>query len=504
MNSFTKLFKANEAKEFAGRKNIGIWILSSILLLTFIAIGHAVGGLNDLQKRMDNPFTNWVNLPLTGADSREAVKVVSYFDKKEVCDEFSIDRVSGYNKYWEKVRHFENNSIIELKSRCVDPGEKLLDVVLESQNVQINNNHKLNLNNTDKEAWVILRTGALSNIGMNIISIDSLNFLPISVSWNLDVSQDAKYMQFFIPILAVVDELPDRVDMIMPFHLQELMRSDFSETRAVNIEKTNNLQFLTRKIESGKIDEVNSMINMNARILDHDEKHLLINGASYQHHEYYLDTSFTFMEVNQLLHNLQGTFSFISRFDQLNIKTAHTFQLTRPHYITFNFNSLENVKDLKDLVQEKFQMEISMNQVKDKENFSKVTILTYTLSIMLILFSIISIIIFLYNTLKNHLQKIKMNLGTLKAFGLKDKVVISIYSKIINQYFLKSSFYAFLISLGYLLINKYLLNKNHFDLFNVQIILAWILILIFINIISNKLLKETLLKSPGDLIYNRN
>jgi hypothetical protein len=56
------LFFKNEFLSLLGSRYERLLILTSILALSYLAIGFAIGGLKELKTRMDNPYTNWVDL----------------------------------------------------------------------------------------------------------------------------------------------------------------------------------------------------------------------------------------------------------------------------------------------------------------------------------------------------------------------------------------------------------------------------------------------------------
>ncbi|MBK7637042.1 MAG: hypothetical protein IPJ13_24280 [Saprospiraceae bacterium] len=86
-----------------------------------------------------------------------------------------------------------------------------------------------------------------------------------------------------------------------------------------------------------------------------------------------------------------------------------------PMYFSFNFIDLEKIRELQSFLKEKYKMEIELSVVEDRDNFSLVSKLTYFMILSLIIVAIISFVIFLVNLIKNHLDKIKPNIGTFMA-----------------------------------------------------------------------------------------
>jgi len=120
--------------------------------------------------------------------------------------------------------------------------------------------------------------------------------------------------------------------------------------------------------------------------------------------------------------------------------------------------------------------------------------------------------IFLSNILSTHLNSIKKNIGTFKAFGIDIK---RIYIGMMYIFVLFPLFLALILAgiVGYLgfvyfiidLLSPFAVEKNlYFDLFNNYTLIS-VLVLTIVNyyafsLIINRIFKQT----PGDLIYDRN
>ena len=179
--------------------------------------------------------------------------------------------------------------------------------------------------------------------------------------------------------------------------------------------------------------------------------------------------------------------------------------LANPHYLAFNFNKLDKVRDFNEFLKTdpRFGMEISMDQVEAKENFALVSRLTGLIAIILLGFSILSIVFYINSLLTTHLEGIKNNLGTLKAFGLNNKFLISVYIKIIILFIIISIIIGYLISFGIKMLEVGFSKIPVIDLFDYRIFITMIVILLFSSYISFISIRKILLKTPGDLIYNR-
>ena len=88
-------------------------------------------------------------------------------------------------------------------------------------------------------------------------------------------------------------------------------------------------------------------------------------------------------------------------------------------------------------------IELDDAKVKEKENYLFLSKVTNIISTLLVIFSTLSVCLFIFNLLKSHLSKVKMNIGTFKAIGLTDKESRSIYFKIIILFLSASAIISF-------------------------------------------------------------
>lgn len=137
--------------------------------------------------------------------------------------------------------------------------------------------------------------------------------------------------------------------------------------------------------------------------------------------------------------------------------------------------------------------------------------ITLIITFLLIAFSILSICLFVSNLLRTHLNKVKMNLGTYKAFGLGDKQSTGIYLTIMLRYIVSGILISLVIAFIFgTLINYFFKSRfkledlvDYFILFNTTTIVLVLFILIITILVSYFNINKILSKTPGDLIYNR-
>jgi len=173
-------------------------------------------------------------------------------------------------------------------------------------------------------------------------------------------------------------------------------------------------------------------------------------------------------------------------------------------YIFSNLNE-ENAKGEANIIS------VDSGSVKEKKNFNYISKTTLLIALLLVVFSILAISLFISNLLKNHLNKVKMNLGTFKAFGLSNQQSVKIYMQIMMRFIFIGIFISLIIasligSLVEVFFGKWLNIEDQSDYFKLLDTNTFILIAIIIFVsayVSNINIKRILSKTPGDLIYNR-
>jgi len=100
-SDFKKVFFDNEYKMLVGPNYRTITTLLAILFLTFLALGFAVGSLGNLQNKMDNPFTNWVNVNIGGEETTKIADKIfkRYNEDVEVKKEFHFRNSGGFVRF---------------------------------------------------------------------------------------------------------------------------------------------------------------------------------------------------------------------------------------------------------------------------------------------------------------------------------------------------------------------------------------------------------------------
>jgi hypothetical protein len=476
---FNRIFLKKEFKAILGKNLKGVRILSLILLITFLALGHVFEGREELKRRMLNPYTNWVSLRNLGGNDKLEKKFYGDFNDDDLLKtQYEVHSVTRFDRgnihFIDKNLQAKTLGYRTLEFDMLDP---LYGTILDPSNVIRKNEELLESNNN---CAIIITRESLEALSYDM----EVGNMSLPLQYTDLTNEKADYM-VELEVLAIVEELPNEIDVVISNNLQILIDGDpgFIKINEDVISVTNEI----------KLDPKDS-----TEIIDRTEYTI----------------SFFDKELNyysNVLNNNQGkrlARENSSIADQWVVYDADCFiskygKNTNPEYYSINLNTTENVRELSDKVKSDYSIEIPLADVEAKDNFWLMSRLAYLFIILLIFFSLATIVLFLSNIVTNHLNKIKANLGTLKAFGLSNTEISNLYTSLFTRYFIISS----LISLVLLIIYHFLINalsaSFSFQLFDWKLLVIWVSILIFLVFFFRITVRRILFKTPGDLIYNR-
>ena len=480
-----KLLQKSELESLFGKKSSRLIMLASILTLTLLAISFSNGGLDYLDKKMNDPYTNWVNLriPRYVSDSDYA-KLKKDVLQKDNVEEYNLGGISEYVTFKE-VFTGDGVGDTRLKGRTVSKSNPIYSKVISKDNMLYSKYSEIPFG----ECGLIIKESTLISLGYT--DPTSQDFVQLSI--------DSTVVLF--DVWGVVKNLPDNCDFITSPGVHNLLFESISETDFLtNVGSVNKITILgDAEIKS---EDLFKQIFSNTNIRDFTSSKIYLNKDDNRvqytlKFSSYLDAEYLETKKSNLAEN------------QLEVFSAHNCNipftnLRDAYYLSFNFLKLDNIRPFKNYLSDEFNIELEMSQVESKENFAFVSRLSLFISTMLLVFGLLSIVFFINNTLMMYLKENSQNLGTLKAFGLDNKTLISIYLSGMIRMFL----YALLVAVGvcilFELVEAFISGNNSiFKFFDVKTYLSILILAIATYFVVNKILKTILSSPPGDLIYGR-
>jgi len=496
-SDFHLIFFQNEYQVLAGNSNGRIKSLFAILFLTFLALSFAIGSVKYLKVKMDNPFTNWVDMPVRYEYQDKVNSIRQYFNVSDNSEKVGLKSITQYSKFSPEVYHFITNERHRVLGMTLDPTGDLIKRVLGN----IPNSKEM-----FTEDGSGLKDSFLSGVIVTKRMLEELG-CEHPDQQRLLVFDDENYRKY-VPILAVVESLPSLSDFACTPRLYNWMTEKWETTNCIESQGKVNALYMTSDISKvAYFEEISNSIPLDFSI---EQQELDFNSKD-QRYKYRLafNSWFTLEERMKNFHLLKKSMGkdSLNTFWLADWKctvNSGTDQLDNPYYLAYNFNKLDEIRQFKEVMQNKFGVEISMNQVESKENFMIISRLTFVISIILFVFVLISISLYTRNLLVAHLEKNKSNLGTFKAFGLDNEMLVNNYRNIIISFISLSVFLAFLLT-WFIERLEYFFYKEEsvLILFNPWIYLAILLLFGMMYFSTSKIINSILAHTPGDLIYNR-
>lgn len=516
-NDYLRLFIRRESRVVLGNRFVNLWVLTVMLLLTFLAISFSNASLSYLQQKMDDPFTNWVNLPVESEN--DLYRLQNYFgDSTSVLNQeyniehFSVDYSYHYIFFGKTPDKLPYLGCLFFQSFIDNP---LLDAILAPSNIVNECSVPIEQLN-DELIGVIITKEQMETMGYN----DSTAY-PSYIHFH-QASEGAEqygvtlydgYAMVPIPVLAVVRSLPMNMDIVAPLNFFQQQQS---VNRPFNLNNPNYASTLIYSVENPKVAE-----KINAFLYDNtdDDVDVSIDAV-------YMPYNISFR--NSTIVSVEGAYEdlsheVINELDQMVRAEFAKETFTRVYdyefsllpsssgsFVSVQFNSegLRTIRAFSEFLNREFHIDIEMSQIQSKENFSAVSVTATILTWTIIFFALISVILFIVNLLRTYFQRVKRNMGTFKAFGMSNRELIRIYILILVT-IVSGAIIIALIAVVILQLLLMLLRLSYeggspFLLIgNLNTILAIVVILGSSVLTVYWVMKNQLSATPGDLIYDR-
>ena len=518
-----------EGKVVLGKHYINLWLLTAVLVATFASVAFSNGSLLYLNEKMNDPFTNWVNIENKHQGREDAMR-------NNLKDVKNLQRCYGFNDIQADVEtglqmvRYRSDKTDYLQTRFFERMKSsLMEKVLDDDNVIGQVSVNPDLLQDDMLGFIITRD-VLLKMGYSLDSVPAFIHL-YSYSPQIDtlvtrgIITDNDNNMFYrtpVPVLAVVHHLPMNMSMVASKYFLAQYRNQDGDPLNMSHEDyfKELLYFVSKGKEEVFMDKVDKAIPdslkngyaISSIVLPmEDEKmenrlHTWKAGKIYKICIGDRDTPVRVYE--DMAAHIEAQVS------PIDICRVFDYQVSKSNYdpfsfLSFSFTTLDSIRAFQRFVEDEYKVQVEMSQVNSKENFNMVSVMANILSWAMIVFAIVCIIIFLVNMLQSYFQKVKRNLGTFKAFGISSAELTRVYVLIILAIIFVAILLALLLTWGAQLVLPWLgIMKdgtfNYLSLWEGNTFLA-IVIIIVATLITVKLVMYQLLKqTPGDLIYDRN
>lgn len=574
-DTYKKLFIKKEGRVLFGKSFVNLFILISIISITLLSIGFANGALKYLDIKLNDAFVNWLTVPIPWAKSGSdyVEEFTDQLNADSIRNKFLIDTVIAYKETSLLLYNSETNESEAIKGRLVVEGDPIKEDLFGSKNFVSGardfffDDDDLGIVVTEKLLNRLKYPPDTKVIYLDNEIKDTLSnppaFFKIPVPVRA-VIKDLPNREYFLITNYFYSASVTHHESVFDYTADQCKRIIFFIDGDKALGKKLKAE-IEEKIKSGGFSLTETYVEQ--PVLSEDdyeedsemEERLaetvpdsLIPPPEVKTRELSLDVSedsceyfstpgrelsvsfdskpYHYGMTENLYQKIMELPSFkinkakIIRILDYNIGSSGEKEY-KNDYLCINFKAggLDKIEDLAKFVSKNSTfnsgeegqasniMEVDAGTVKEKKNFDYISKMTRLISTLLIIFSILAISLFISNLLKTHLNKVKMNIGTYKAFGLSDKESKSIYLEIMLRFIVIGLTISFIIAyiIGSLIGKWFESNlriedqAQYFLLFANQTYILLAIIILVTIMVSYFNINRILSKTPGDLIYNR-
>ena len=513
MKQYIKLLLIREGKEVLGHRMSNLWLLTLVLVATFASIAFSEGSMIFLKDKMEDPFTNWVDIPIDGtSETNRAFLEELMTDSVQKHYNFTDvhgDRESYFDIVGEKDMYLRCRHVDNLKTRLVRQ-------ILDESNV-VNGCVADSTKLLPVSLGLIVTADVIKHLGYSLDSIPAYlyykAYVPEGDTLGLKLI-NKNYYPVPWPVLAVVRRLPGNVDLLGTNYLSEQPRND----NRYPFDFNSHLEYIERLIYFVP-EEISDDVFLNVArevLPDFLQDRVAIQNSRFQQIQTWkpgrqIELVYGQERVDLSTHEWIAFDNEIQeRLKDQGLIRIYNYDTSRSYandsYLSLTFNSLEYIRAFEQYAKSK-GVQIDMSQVESKENFNAVAIIARILSSAMVVFSIVCIIMFLVNMLQNYFQKVQRNIGTFKAFGMNTAELISVYVIILVVIVCSAVIVSLFITwIAQMLLPIIGISRDGFSYLSLWHPMTYIAIFVIlistittVYVVMSRMLKRT----PGDLIYER-
>ncbi len=527
--NYFRLFLNKESKAIAGKSLSNLLVLCGILYFTFLAVGFANGCLDYLHKKLDSAFTNWLQISIPASrGGQETINLIkNTLENEDLKKQYSYSTISATKEFSLRVDYKNSDNIEYAKCRTLDMGKDLNlinDYILGQKNIIKGRTDHL----YKEDLSIIVTESFFEKLGYS--NDDDYIYIRNTI---IDTATNKEtQLRVPVPVRAIVRELPGKNNIAVSEFFYPVYTNKIDDV--FDISKKNKNVNLVLYCNQDEAFEVKNQLNtFLASLKDYEYNDPKIISNPTEHKTSFKDgfditinlmepfknqnQQETFYRILQTSEPLKQTpFKIIYTYDDAVASTSDY----KYDFLSVYFSSLDSVRSFSDFIVNRFNdkdetsrnvIEVDLAKVKEKENFNFLSKITQIISYLVILFGTITISLFLFNLLKLHLNKVKMNIGTFMAIGLGNKDSLRIYFTIILFFIvvgiLLSGGLAYMtgITIDKLLKQNFTVESDvsYFILKDTYTYVTIVVIFITSTFVSTFIINKMLSKTPGDLIYNR-
>jgi|GEM_PF-2139260 len=529
-----RLFVEREYAAVRGRNGRVAGLLMAMVLATLLAVMLARSGMSHLRRSMNDPFTSLVSINVSNASyGGNYDSIRHYLQGCAASGRFQADKASGsYIDLWPfhtlKSGGDENALVVSFSLRH---DRDLLDKILQPDNLLHDDLVPGGVRMVAPDAYsdgIVISREFLEALGCDLEALRTKRILMVRGGFTAPLR-----------VLAVVHTLPERARclaehaLVMDLKDTEGRRTfpyrrDYDALRILVDAGAEQEEGLAKRFSVFFGEEVFVEVEDVDDIATHS-KALRVkrtNGMGWSTD----DLQHWHTKLADGFHSKWLSLRPAVWFDDIRwhgpdsstVYGANQPALYQFDQLTITFHALDSIGEFQRDIQERTgsndprdprkPVQLDLHRVEAQKNFAMVARLGNFLLSALVLFALMAIMLYLYNLLRNHLDRMRMNLGTFMAFGLSPGFIEAGYLRIILLLLLRVSGTSLLVLLLFQAVLWAIAKAGarlpgileHVSvLTDPWLFVCIIAILVSSLVICHRQLARFLSVPPGDLIYNR-
>lgn len=486
---FLKSFLKPEFKFLSGKNYVNLIILVCILTISMLAIGLGNGVVEYMRKKMSSPFISFVNVKIP--HTKTSLNLDNETLNQRFSTQYKLDL--DYKDYF----NITSDPNVEFRNYCMtyNPYNGLEKQALIKMSLHNDPLLLFMKDRGDLPSNFSFRDAINGEIGCVVSRtfISSLKYNEQTLSYlYLRRKISGEYRNFPIPVHAIVDELPDGIDVICGNAAFNIIPNELKLFE--QCDSVENIIFIPDVLKMSSPKEVSGLTKYKSKTVEGKLIQLPQSQSSK-----YLD-----------LQN-KGVVVFNDYLGLVNLTGVPDDYNKEIFPFSFNPDKMDRIEEFAHFLEDQFGLKVDLAVIEDKKNFTLFNKVSKLLSYSLIFFSIFSMVLFITNLIINHISKNRKNLGTLKAFGMSNQSIVIVYSSISLFLILIAFFVGFLIStvIGNVTISLFaesfgMMNDGELSFINYTPLTLFIyFVIIPFVLVVLKLFSSLHGNTPGDLIYER-
>jgi len=523
--TYRRLFLMKEGKALFGRGLSNILVLSGIMFFTLLALGFANGSLVFLRSKLNDAFVNWLTVKIPYEKSGYAFQLIrDNLNEDQTREKFAINSATSFLEYNLAFYNRQHPAAYEfMKGRTIETGlntDPILAEILKDGNRVAGDS----VFSGETDFGLIVTREFLEKLGYSVEPAFIMMAYPAA-----DEHDRSLRLPVPVPVRAVVKDIPGKNGFISTVFFYKAYLEGDDNTFDIRNKRKNLSYFISGEKKAASVLK-ESAEKFIGSVSDFNEYSPEVTFPS-EHTTSFAGGFDLLISFSPVPESVEVVNSLASRIESLPEFRSQQDKITRFHdfsdagiteiedpfdMLCINFSSLDSVESFSRYLHsfnarsDASPIQVDSAHIVEKQNFRMMSNITLIISVLLLLFAIICISLFISNILKMHLNKVRMNIGTFKAFGLGNSETRGIYLTIMACFISLCMIISFCIAmpagifLDDFLAARYALEEHTaYFLADRNVFFVFVFIFLTAMLVSWYHIRKLLSRSPGDLIYNR-